>query len=159
MATKFTKWVRWEDRTSLPGIQFPGVYALAKTLKPMDGTRFTYVKEIVYFGMTNSKGGLKSRLKQFDNVMNGRRGHGGADRFLYKFPNVRRLRNQLYVAISVTECDVSSNSPKDLLLMGDVAKQEYECWAKYVRRHGRLPKFNDKLNSPKIVWDPIEKLQ
>lgn len=150
MQTKFSKWVSWDERAILGGLQYPGVYALAKTLKPIGGTRFTYIKEIVYFGMTNSKGGLRSRLKQFDNVMLGKRGHGGADRFLFKFPNVRRLRKQLYVAISVTECDVSSNSPKDLLLMGNVAKQEYECWAKYVRRYKRLPLFNDKLNSPKI---------
>ena len=41
---------------------------------------FDWIKEIIYIGMTNSKGGLKNRLQQFDNTIAGKTGHGGAQR-------------------------------------------------------------------------------
>jgi hypothetical protein len=98
--------------------------------------------------MSNSRGGLKSRLKQFDNTISGKRGHGGADRVRYKYDNYDELIKRLYITIQPFECDVESNNPKDLRTMGDVVKFEYICYAEYAERFNSLPKFNDK-NSPK----------
>jgi hypothetical protein len=33
--------------------------------------------------------------------------------------------------------------------MGNVVKQEYECFAVFVEKFGKLPEFNDKKRSPK----------
>lgn len=99
--------------------------------------------------MTNALAGLKGRLKQFDNTIIGKRGHGGADRFRYDYPRYKDLVPQLYVAVMCFECNVASNAPADLVIMGDVAKAEYDCFAKYVEVYERLPKYNDKKNSPK----------
>ena len=60
----------------------------------------------------------------------------------------------LYVAVAPFKCSVTSNAPADLLTMGDVARAEFECWAKFVRVHKRLPKYNDKKNAPKFGKSP-----
>jgi hypothetical protein len=99
--------------------------------------------------MTNGQGGLRYRLKQFDDTIWGGSGHGGAARFFYKHPKYEVLTLRLYVAVHCIECDVISNKPKDLRLMGDVCKLEYECFALYAEKFGCLPEFNDKKRSPK----------
>ncbi len=99
--------------------------------------------------MTNSKAGLKGRLKQFDNTIIGKTGHGGADRFRFKHGNYKELADKLYVSACTFECDVESNDPKDLRIMGKVAKFEYDCFAEYVEKFGELPEFNNKKESPK----------
>lgn len=99
--------------------------------------------------MTNAKGGLKSRLAQFDNTIKGRRGHGGAQRFHFKHPDYATLAAKLYVAVRSFECDVASDEPSDLRIMGAVAQYEYECFALFAQRFGRLPEFNDMKLSPK----------
>lgn len=57
--------------------------------------------------------------------------------------------DKLYVSIKYFECDVKSNLPNDLLIMGDVAKHEFECFAEYAQKFKRLPRFNDKANTKK----------
>ncbi|MDX9721490.1 MAG: hypothetical protein RBU37_12145 [Myxococcota bacterium] len=99
--------------------------------------------------MTNSTGGLRQRLGQFDQTIRGREGHGGAARFRYKHAGYDALALSLYVAAHPFECNVRSNSADDLRVMGEVAAFEYECLATYVERHRRLPEFNDKKRSPK----------
>jgi hypothetical protein len=146
----FSKWVSWSERDKLSGLKYPGVYALAVSEKDLSNTKYTMRKEIEYFGMTNSGGGLKSRLKQFDNTIIGKSGHGGADRFLYKYRHYNNLTKNLFVSICPVVCNVKSNDPKDLLKMGEVAWLEYYCFAEYIRRFHKLPKFNDKKNSPKL---------
>jgi hypothetical protein len=37
--------------------------------------------------------------------------------------------------------------PIDLLSMGEVAKEEYVCFAKYVEKYGKLPRFNEIRNN------------
>ena len=149
---KFTPWVRWDDRGKIGGIKNPGVYALVITTKDISKTPFEYIEEIVYFGMTNSVGELKARLNQFDYTISQKKRsvHGGAERFLYKYKDYSKLIKKLFVSVCPVECDVKSNSPEDLLKMGDVAKLEYQCFAKYAEKFKKLPKFNDKKNSPKI---------
>jgi len=77
---RFTNWLRWGDRKDLTGICYPGVYICAITLDDISGTRFSWLREIVYIGMTNAIAGLRGRLQQFDNTIAGKDGHGGADR-------------------------------------------------------------------------------
>ncbi len=141
----FSAWKRWFNRNSLEGVKYPGVYCLAISDVELSGQEFKWIKEITYVGMTNSQGGLKSRLKQFDNTT----GHGGADRFRYKHQIYNNLVNQLYVSVCPFYCDVKSNRPDDLRIMGEVAKFEYDCMATYVEKFGHLPEFNDKRRSPK----------
>jgi hypothetical protein len=102
--------------------------------------------------MTNSGGGLQTRLNQFDYTIaqKKRSVHGGAERFLYEYRNYSKLIKKLYVSVCPIECDVKSNKPSDLLKMGEVAWLEYHCFSEYAKRHKTLPKFNDKENSPKF---------
>ena len=146
---KFTAWSTWERRDELKGIKLPGVYAIRISSKSIAGRKFSWHKEIVYVGMTNSVSGLKGRLRAFDNTIKGRRGHGGADRFRFKHNNYNILVKKLYVAVAPFNADITSNMPEDLLIMGDVAKFEYQCFAQYVYKYGELPEFNNKKESKK----------
>ena len=82
---KFSPWVKWGKRNELPEIKFPGIYVCAVSKENLENDKFSWISEIAYIGMTNSKLGLKGRLKQFDNTIAGKTGHGGADRFRYKY--------------------------------------------------------------------------
>jgi hypothetical protein len=45
--------------------------------------------------------------------------------------------------VAAIECDLEGQLPKDLLRMVDVARLEYECFAAYGGRFGKLTRFND----------------
>lgn len=149
MNKAFTEWARWTDRTDLAGLAYPGVYALAISSIDISGNAFSWVPEIVYIGMTNAKGGLKSRLSQFDNTIKGRDGHGGGRRVRFKHQDCATLTPTLYVSVRSFACDVTSEDPIDLRTMGEVTKHEYECFALFTEKFGCLPEFNDKKRSPK----------
>lgn len=136
-------------REDLDNIEFPGVYVILYTGKDIANRPFAWRKEIIYIGMTNAAKGLKGRLKQFDNTIVGKRGHGGADRVRYKHRNYSKLIKHLYVTVASFKADVNSNQPKDLKTMGDVAKFEYQCFAHFVEKYGQLPEFNNKKEAPK----------
>jgi hypothetical protein len=150
----FSRWAHWNNRDELEGLQFPGVYALAISKHDLSGKRFSWIEQIVYVGMSNAVSGLRGRLKQFDNTIIGKTGHGGAERFLHDFPSHEKLVPLLYVVVAPFKCKVTSNAPSDLLVMGDVAKAEYECWAQFVTIFKRLPKYNDKKKAPKFSKSP-----
>ena len=133
----------------MPNLSYPGVYALAIRSKDISGSSFSWLPEIVYIGMTNAKGGLKSRLGQFDNTIKGGDGHGGGHRVRFKHPDYATLTPTLYVAVCAFACDVTSENPHDLRIMGEVAQHEYECFALFAEEFGHLPEFNDKKRSPK----------
>jgi hypothetical protein len=148
MEQKFTNWIKWEDRNELEGINYPGIYCIAVSNKILN--RFKFIKELEYIGMTNSKGGLKSRLRQFDaTIKKIRTHHGGADRFLYVYENYEEVKDKIYVAIRSFECNTKNPTPNDLRIMGEVAKCEYDCWAIYLTKFGVFPKFDSKNKSPK----------
>jgi len=149
MSATFTHWVRWPDRGSLADLSFPGVYALAISAHGISGDAFSWLPEIVYVGMTNAKGGLKSRLGQFENTIKGGDGHGGAQRVRFKHPDYPKLTAAMYVSVCAFPCNVTSEEPADLRIMGDVAKHEYECFAIFREKFGALPEFNNKKRSPK----------
>ena len=150
----FSKWLRFNDRNEFNkiGWEFPGVYAIAYTEENLSNKKYNLIKDIVYFGMTNSIAGLKGRLDQFSNTIYEKRTqHGGAERFCHNLSKEdKNWKDKLYVSIMIFhDCDVKSNKPNDLLIMGDVAKQEYICWAQYVEKFNVMPRFNDKKNNPK----------
>jgi len=149
MEKTFTKWARWKDRAELPGQSYPGVYALAISEADISGKPFSWLASVIYVGMTNARGGLKSRLAQFDRTIKGGDGHGGGRRVRFKHSDYEALTGKLYVAIRPFECDVTSETPADLRVMGEVARYEYECFALFVETFGHLPEFNDKKRSPK----------
>jgi hypothetical protein len=147
MDKRFSNWKRWAERDLHNSINHPGVYALVMTANDISGEPFSWRKEIVYFGMTNSKGGLKSRLQQFSNTIKGGEGHGGARRFRFKF-DYADAEQQLFVAVCPQDCDVDRLRPSDLRIMGEIASYEYECLAEYVEKYTELPIFNNPA-SPK----------
>ncbi len=148
MKANFSNWVKWVDRNKLEGIKYPGIYCIAVSNKLL--TEFDFITELEYIGMTNSIGGLRSRLNQFDTTIRKvRKNHGGADRFLYQYQNYEVIKDNIYVAIRSFKCNSKKPSPTDLRIMGEVAKCEYDCWASYIEINGNYPKFNDKSNAPK----------
>ena len=153
MEIKFTNWIQFNCINAYNQFGWvPGIYAIAYTEENISGKEFDYISEIVYFGMTNSKNGLHGRLKQFyDTIYLKRSQHGGADRFIFNLNKEDiNWKEKLYIStMPYIHCDVNTNSPEDLITMGDVAKQEYICQAEYVKRFKKLPRFNDKKNSPK----------
>lgn len=149
MFTMFSSWHKWVKRNELKDIKYPGVYVLVYSEKDISNLPFDWIPNIVYIGMTNSIGGLKSRLQQFENTIKGKKGHGGAHRFRFKHKDYNELVNRLYVSVKSFKCDVNSIDKKNLLLMGKVAEFEYVCFAEYVEKYGHLPEFNDKKLSPK----------
>ncbi len=147
---KFSNWIKWPNREDkLNDLKYPGVYVIVYNKQDMNDTSFAWIEEIIYVGMTNSKKGLKRRLRQFENTIFGKEGHGGAKRARYKYKDYEKLIKYLYVAVRPFKCDVNSNKEKDLLIMGKVTEYEYICFAEYVKRFGMLPEFNDKKRSPK----------
>lgn len=146
---KFTKWYSWNNRENIIDIRSPGVYICAVSQNDISSKKFSWISGIIYIGMTNSMAGLRGRLKQFDNTIIGKRGHGGADRVRYKYQNYQELTNQLYVAVAPFKCDVKSNNASDLRVMGEVTKFEYDCFSRFVELFETLPEFNNKKKSPK----------
>lgn len=148
---KFTAWAKFDFRNEIENINYPGIYAIAISAKNIAGELFNYRKEIVYFGMTNSKTGLRGRLNAFNNTLRDKAGpgHGGAERFRFDFVDGEALAKQLYVAVCPFECDTSSITRKDLETMGAVCCAEYVAFANYAELFGTLPKYNDKKKSPK----------
>jgi len=147
---RFSQWLPWAERDKHKSKSQPGIYAIAVTKRPFSATAFNWTAEIVYIGMTNSVAGLAGRLKQFDNTIRGKRGHGGADRLRYRYRDYGHFVANAFVAVAGFRCDPKSATPRDLRAMGAVAKFEYQCLAEYVQRFGRLPEFNDKKKSPKF---------
>lgn len=147
---KFSNWIKWSDRNNLNDLQYPGIYAISYNEHYINNNSFDWMREIIYIGMTNSKGGLKRRLRQFDYTISGKgNNHSGAKRVRDKYNNYDKLIKYLCVAVRPFKCDVTSIKEEDLRIMGKVTEYEYICFAEYVKRFGMLPEFNNKKSSPK----------
>jgi hypothetical protein len=140
----------WERRGEHEHLAYPGVYVIATPKRPLGSRRFDWTPDIVYVGMTNAVGGLASRLQQFANTLDGKRGHGGADRVRLRYRRHTEFARHAFVAVAAFRCDPRSAQPRDLRVMGNVARFEFQCLAAYVELFGRLPEFNDKRRSPKF---------
>ena len=150
---EFSNWVNFNNRAEIQdkNWKFPGIYAIAYSKKDLSNQKFNLLENIVYFGMTNSISGLRGRLKQFETTIYLTRDqHGGANRFIYSLSKEDgSWINRLYVSVMYFKCDVTTNNPNDLLVMGDVLKQEFICFSDYAKKFKKLPRFNDKKASPK----------
>jgi hypothetical protein len=147
---KFSSWVKWSDRNTLNQLEFPGVYVIALADSDI-GTAFSWRPEVIYIGMTNAKGGLKSRLNQFDSTIQDRTNtHNPAKRFRSKYPDYELKKSKLYVSVFPRKCNVESKLPADLRIMGEVTRNEYECFALFVEAFGKLPEFNNRLRPPRM---------
>jgi len=150
---EFSNWKRWLNRNQLGKVlKYPGIYVVRYTTHHgIEDTLFEWTEDIICVGMTNSIGGLKGRLSQFNDTMRTARvTHGGADRVRFKHQNYSDFASSAYVAVCHMVCDVESNKPEDLRKMGKVAEWEYLAMAAYVEKFGRLPEFNDKKATKKF---------
>jgi hypothetical protein len=152
MQLDFSPWYRWPERGNYPGIKHPGVYVVAISPDDIGGAAFSLRPEVVYVGMTNeSPWGLDGRLWEFDSTISLRRcQHGGADRVVFKHRDYEALCKQLFVALWHMQYDPTSKKPDDLRGKGEVARAEYECFARAVEQLGSLPEFN-RSDSPKYT--------
>jgi hypothetical protein len=128
----------------------PGIYAIAISNEDLSGSAFSIRREICYFGMTVSKGGLASRLNHFHGALFGADGpHGGAWRVKFDYPNAKHYKGRFFVSVAPFDCNPTRKSSSDLRQMGKVLAAEYICFAEYMDAFGHLPRYNDPDLRPK----------
>jgi hypothetical protein len=150
MSTINTNWVEWENRNSIADKDQPAIYYIAFSDTRLTGTAFSFIKEIVYIGMTISRSGLKGRLDQFESAMRGRNGvHGGAERVRFKHPDADIFFARAYVSVCIFRVSAGRETSADWRIKGDCVGHEYKSFAEYLDIHGRLPEFNDQTKSKK----------
>lgn len=140
---KLSSWYKWENRSDYDMKNFPGIYFLAITTKNLEGTKPKWC-DVVYIGMTNSKGGLASRWQQFANSINGKEGHSGGKTIFADLGNYKKWRKNLYVSAMGINCNVATQKPDDYKKMGWIAFLEYDAFAEYAKTIGGHPKYNKK---------------
>jgi len=155
----FTPWVLWEKMKKDPdGINCPGIYLITFDKKVLNKAADPTQSEIVYVGMTNSKGGIKSRLKQFVCAVRGTKVHSGGSRVRYQikrnknfefYKKQEELLKNLHISFCAFKCNVKLVSPETLRVMGEVAKHEYYVLSDYLEKNKCLPRFNDRKLSPR----------
>jgi hypothetical protein len=154
--------LRWvplnAEALARPDLIYPGVYLLAfaserfagETIKP---------DQVLYVGMSNSAGGVRSRLKQFIKGIERNGYHSGAMRFYREqckgepFAKLK-TRKRLYVAALTIECegDKVDAEPTDLRLMGHVACLEYYAIARIAQKTGKKPALNKYGPREAAAW-------
>jgi hypothetical protein len=131
-----------------PDLIYPGVYLLAFTSAKLVGATVK-ADQVLYAGMSNSAGGVRSRLKQFAKGIEKNDLHSGAMRFYREqcggkpFSQLK-TRKRLYVTALTIECesDKVEVQPKDLRMMGHVACLEYYVIARIAEKTGKKPALN-----------------
>jgi hypothetical protein len=117
-----TKWVPWGKRNTISNKNQPAIYYIAHVNQNIEDEDFSYIKDIVYIGMTISKSGLKGRLEQFEKAMYGSDGvHGGAERVRFKHKDANSFFENAYVSACIFELSDNRNSivlATDCLLVG-----------------------------------------
>ena len=155
----FSKWIQINNHDDImkkeelkrAGYYVPGIYAIAYSSDNLSGIDFDYIEDIVYFGMSINKRGLQGRLYQFFSAINGKSNrHSGAEKMYRVLPTEDiNWKDKLYISLwRCIYCNVIEFSPKDLSIMGDIAKQEYICLSEYMKRYNKLPRF---CNKPKSI--------
>ncbi|MDE0540489.1 MAG: hypothetical protein OXH94_17380 [Rhodospirillales bacterium] len=126
----------------------PGVYVLAYSGRDLDG-RTVQADEVFYVGMSRAVGGLRSRLKQFQSGIENGKSHSAAGRFFRDHSRSRgytklRSNKKLFAAALCIPCEVKKDrrTAKDLRLMGQVARLEYEVLAHIKELTGKEPELN-----------------
>jgi hypothetical protein len=145
-----TKWYKWVNRNGIKFRNQPAVYYIAYTNVDISGQDFTYLKDIIYIGVTTSQEGLKGRLDNFENSMKGINGvHGGAERVRFKHKDFATFFANAYVSAKIFELSSNRNSPNDWRIKGDCLGDEYKSIATYLEMYEELPEFNDHKKSKK----------
>jgi hypothetical protein len=148
--TTHTKWMPWNKRNDILKKNQPAIYYIAYSKSEIQDNAFSFIKEIVYIGMTISKKGLKGRLDQFEKAMMGaNRVHGGAERVRVKHKDADIFFKNTYVSACIFELSKEKNKPDDWRIKGECVKHEYKSFAEYLDEHGELPEFNDMERSKK----------
>jgi hypothetical protein len=133
--------------------QYPGVYILAYSDKSLYGQPIE-IRDVFYVGMSNSRGGVKQRLKQFLDGIERNRLHSAAMRFFKEHashtPWSQFSENnggrRFYVASVTLRCEVkkANRIAEDLRKMGHVAALEYYVLAHIKEELGTEPDLNEK---------------
>ena len=129
---------------------YPGVYILAYTNKYLEGKPIN-LRDIFYVGMSNSRDGVKQRLKQFINGLHREYGHSAGNRFFQNYNKgksfaITNNNKTFFVASLSLPCNVykDERTAEDLRKMGEVAKFEYEVLAHIKEKLGKEPELNKK---------------
>lgn len=133
--------------------QYPGVYILAYSDKNLNRQPVD-MHDVFYVGMSNSRSGVKQRLKQFLDGIEHNRLHSAAMRFFKEYANrtpwsefsKKNGDKRFYVASVTVRCEVekAKRTAEDLRKMGDVAALEYYVLAHLRGNLGVEPELNDK---------------
>jgi hypothetical protein len=143
------RWVALDAAASTrPDLIYPGVYLLAFTSAKLTGM-IVKAEQVLYAGMSNSAGGVRSRLHQFAKGIERNDFHSGAMRFYREQCGSKpfsqlKTRNRFYVAALTIECESDKNSvqPEDLRIMGHIACLEYYVIARIAQKTGNKPALN-----------------
>jgi len=137
-------WYKWNNRLDYPLRKYPGVYCISITEKKnLIGSDVDW-GDVVYIGMTNSRGGLQSRWRQFQDSISGKYGHSGGNTVFNDLGHHDTWHFQLYVAAMGIKVNTTNPTADDYRKMGMVAYLEYETFARYHEAVGGHPKYNKR---------------
>jgi len=145
-----TKWYRWSDRNKITNKNQPAIYFIAHSEEDISEKDFSFVKEIIYIGMSISINGLKGRLDQFEAAMKGKNGvHGGAERVRVKHIDSEKFFKKAYISARIFKLSDTRDTSNDWRIKGDCVGHEYKSFADYMDIFECLPEFNDQKTSKK----------
>ncbi len=131
----FSKWISWSDRKGIPGVEFAGVYALARFENQPPAEVDILHQGVVYIGET-CENSILGRLSQFNrSAFAGKDGHSGGWSYRSRFADAGE---SLYVSV----CPVED--------LAEPFRSAFIRWAErqslwdYVKRWGRRPVCNSK---------------
>jgi hypothetical protein len=143
---------RWklfhEGSFSDSGLRYPGVYLLAYSTRNLNGKRIKET-DVLYVGMSNAAGGVRSRLRNFRDGIEKNNSHSAARRFYREYlknrpwTTAKNRKTFYYVALSV-ECvsDKGRVAATDLRELGHIACLEFYAVARVREKTGRAPPLN-----------------
>jgi len=139
-----SQWYKWSNRKNYSLRKYPGVYCISITIKEnLEGTD-VHLKDVVYIGMTNSRGGLQSRWRQFYNSIRGKSAHSGGNTIFKDLGHFDTWQLQLYVAAMGIKVNTANPTADDYRKMGMVAYLEYEAFAQYYKAIDGHPTYNTR---------------
>lgn len=152
--SRFSKWERWTLRNRLADLGRPGVYAIARSTTDLSGKPFSLRKEIINIGQ--SARSLEKRLKEFNDSISGKRGHGPSMKLRPKNPDYRSLASELFVAVAPFTSISPSSKAGRLRVKGEVFRNEQFCLAAFVEMFGDEPELNKKGRKYKPSLEDID---
>ena len=132
---KFSKWVKWSERSKIDNSNFPGVYLLAKFKRVPKEHASPLDKNILYIGET-CKNTLKGRWKQFNSsACYNKDGHSGGFTYYKKYKgNVKDLFVSALPVMNLNEG----------LIHLFIRYTERKLLLNYGLRYGKQPECNRK---------------